>query len=303
MASRTRRRNPLAIDRMFDEVVEDPHKATPPPILYHYTSWSGAEGILTTNTFWATAHDCTNDEAELQSANEIIIDVARHLRNDAVGAMVRVLDLFLEHYPSMTVAKLMTVYLACFSAARDDRQQWRNYADQGRGVCLGLRVLNEQVPKSPDLSSALMKVDYSEISWRANVENSFREVGSLLRRVGGKLRNLKLALSALYRIAAFMSISAKQERWAVEQEYRLATFVHPDANVQPHERVSSSKTIRFLPVSLRADGKLIAFAEVLIGSNQNFEDARDRLNRLLAGAGYKVGDMEYPEIVASSATL
>jgi hypothetical protein len=28
--------------------------------LYHYTSWAGAEGILTSRQMWATAHDCTN---------------------------------------------------------------------------------------------------------------------------------------------------------------------------------------------------------------------------------------------------
>jgi hypothetical protein len=285
---------------MFDEVAVGPLKATPPPVLYHYTSWSGAEGILRANEFWATAHDCTNDEAELKSANEIIMGIARRLRNGSSGAMARVLDLFLENYPKVAVTKLMTVYLVCFSAARDDREQWRKYADQGRGVCLGLRLLDEQVPTSSDRGSALIKVDYSEMSWRASIEKHFHGVGSLLGRVKGKRRHLKLALSALYRIAAFMSMSAKREMWAVEKEYRHVTIIHPDAKVQAHERVSGGKTIRFLPVVLRADGKRIAFAEIVIGPNQSVEEARRRLNQLLADAGYRVGDMEYPEIAASS---
>jgi hypothetical protein len=80
---------------MFDGMVSDAFKVAAPKILHHYTSWAGAEGILRSQTFWATAHDCTNDEAELKSADGIIMEVAREVRRSTRGAASTVLDLFL----------------------------------------------------------------------------------------------------------------------------------------------------------------------------------------------------------------
>lgn len=113
--------NPLALDRMFDGIVHESFKVETPEVLYHYTSWSGAEGILRSRQFWATPHDCTNDEAELRSADEIIRDVAVDLRRRSYGAAAVTLDKFLEGYPRLQISHLRTVYMTCFSLARDGR--------------------------------------------------------------------------------------------------------------------------------------------------------------------------------------
>lgn len=112
--------------------------------------------------------------------------------------------------------------------------------------------------------------------------------------------NLKLGLSALNRVAAFIAISAKREQWSVEQEFRHATILHPDARVRPSERKSGDKTIRYLPVRLRSEGKKLAFAEIITGPNQDADNSRERLKRLLADSGYVPSSLEYPEILPSS---
>jgi len=40
----------------------------------------------------------------------------------------------------------------------------------------------------------------------------------------------------------------------------------------------------------------------MIGPNQNVDEARRRLNRLLGDCGYEIGQMEYPEVTASKIT-
>jgi hypothetical protein len=50
---------------------------------------------------------------------------------------------------------------------------------------------------------------------------------------------------------------------------------------------------------VRAEGKRIAFAEIILGRNQNLETASERLKKVLEANGYTVGDMEYPTIKAS----
>lgn len=292
--------NPLAVDRMFDKAVDAAFRRTSPRILYHYTSWAGAEGILRSQRFWATAHDCTNDDAELRSADAIIVEVARDLRKNAKGAAAVVLDLFLSGYESLQITQLTTIYLSCFSLARDDEEQWRKYGDKGRGVCLGIRVVDEPSPKYTDRGTAIIQVDYSESSWRVTLSEDLRKIYSVMKGVALTNKNLELGLFALHRTAAFASIGAKKEKWAVEQEYRHVTLLHKVAIVQPHERVSGDRLIRFLPVAVRADGKRIALAEIMVGPNQDVGEARQRLRQLLADIGYRVGDMEYPEISASA---
>jgi len=297
-------RNPLAVDRMFDGVVNEAFKVGTPKVLYHYTTWSGADGILRSQRFWATAHDCTNDEAELKSADAIVMEVARELRRNTRGPASTVLDLFLDGYPKLQITHLRTVYLTCFSVARDDSEQWRKYADDGRGLCLGIRVLDEQPAEETDRATKILAVDYSESSWRSWLSEEFHKGCDIMQRPGvlPTRKNFELGLNALYRIAAFAAIMAKQEKWAVEQEYRRVTIIYREADVQANARISGGKVVRYLTSVARASGKRIALAEIVVGPNQNFEGARQRLIRLLADVGYEVGDMEYPEVVASAVT-
>ena len=292
-------RNPLALDRMLDGIVNEAFKVEAPEVLYHYTSWSGVEGILKSRQFWATAHDCTNDEAELRSADEIITEVARDLRTDSKGAAAVTLDKFLEGYPKLQITQLRTVYLSCFSISRDDQEQWRKYADDGRGVCLGIRVLDEEPPAETDRATKLARVDYSEASLRSTLSAEFKKSLTLLERAQITRHNIELGLLALHRTAAFAAITAKQAKWAAEQEYRRMTVLHREASVEPKVRMSGGKAIRYLTTEVRAHGRKVALAEVIIGPNQVAEQARERFVKLLADCGYETNDMEYPEIVFS----
>jgi hypothetical protein len=209
--------NPLALDRMFDGFVHDSFKVNSPAVLYHYTSWSGAEGILRSQQFWATAHDCTNDQAELRSADESIRQVARDLRKRSYGAAAATLDKLLEGYPTLQISKLRTVYMTCFSVARDDKEQWRKYADDGRGVCLGVRVLNEQPMEETDRATKIARVDYSEASWRDTLTAEFMKILPVMEIAEITRRNIELGLLALHRIAALPPSQPSNRRGQVSR--------------------------------------------------------------------------------------
>lgn len=292
------RRGPLALEGLFDRIADAPHAGSP-PVLYHYTSWAGAQGILKSQRFWATAHDCTNDEAELVSADAVIIEVAKDLLKNATGAAAEVLRLFVEGYAKLQVTKMISVCLTCFSVARDDEAQWRKYSDNGRGVCLGVKILDEPGPEGS--SSALVKVDYLESSWRSGLTDNFEAVCSLLGRAVPPRRILDLALAALHRTAAFASIGAKRAEWAVEQEFRKVTLIPKKSQIRLLEREGTDgKVKKYLPVQVRAEGKRVAFSEIIIGPNRDPEDACQQLKKFLAAQGYEVGDIEYPEITVSA---
>jgi len=143
-------------------------------------------------------------------------------------------------------------------------------------------------------------LDYSESSWRDTLRTEFGKICSYLSNVPSSPKNLDLGLSALNRIAAFQSIAAKLPEWAVEQEVRHVTLVPRSAHDRLQRRDSGGSTIWYLPVVVRATGKRIAMAEILIGPNRDTADTRKRLERLLVESGYIVGSPEYPAIVASA---
>lgn len=292
----------LQIAEFFEQTVARHRMISPYRVLYHYTTWSGALNILSSQEFWSTAHDCTNDEAELASAHSIVTEVAQVCRQRyQMGTPAKVLDAFLATYPGSMMAQMRTTYLSCFSLARDDENQWRVYGDGGRGICLGIRVLEEPPPKSRQIISIAIEVEYSESALHEWLAAEFEKICLVLTRVQPSCNNCEGGVSALHRIAAFASIRAKREELRSEQEVRHVTFSRRKTCVEPKERVSAArKVVRYLPVSLRADGKLIALDEIIIGASRNAEEAREQLKNLLAAKGYIVESVEYPRIAVSS---
>jgi len=295
------------LDAKLDQIVHESFSAELPDVLYHYTTWAGAEGIVSSKEFWFTAHDCTNDEAELDSADEIVLETAKDLRTTVDGQAGTLLDRLLTNYPQAKVTKVTPVFLACFSEAKNSHSQWQMYAEQGRGLCLGLRVLrHEAMPENSGVRIALLRVDYSEASWRERVGTGLREVCEALSQF--KAKNIaecppasELALSAMYRIAAFAAITAKKPQWAREKEWRQVAVVRKGFSVQPYERKSSGRTVRYLKLRVRGSDKLLALDEIIIGPHQDAELAGSRLQHFLAETGYPSADAELPRIAVASA--
>jgi hypothetical protein len=287
--------------KFFEEIGLRPERDLPYPVLYHYTSMSGALKILGSQKFWATAHDCTNDRGELVSADATVLEIAQSFRHTASGLTARALDAFLRDYDAEAIARIRTAYLSCFSIARDDEGQWRRYGDEGKGVCLGLRVINEPGPQSRKVFSRLFEVTYSEDSLRKWFTDTFVKVCATLAAYPPSDQNTRSALATLRGLAALASITTKTSDWKSEKEVRHVTMDRLEPGVKPDVRMSAdNKEIRYLPVSLRANGKLIALDEIIIGAKQDFGEARKQFENLLASKGYLPGSIEYPRFVVSS---
>jgi Protein of unknown function (DUF2971) len=303
-SSQERKKRRMDIAEFFEQLVLSSVKPSPYPVLYHYTSLAGALGIVSGQRFWSTAHDCTNDTAELVSAHSIIIEVAQTLRQRYTsGITAKILDTFIENYATSSIDQKRTIYLSCFSVARDDTSQWREYGDRGNGICLGIRILEEPPPKNPDVVSTLVEVEYSEASLREWLVQTFEQICATLSRSQFTPNNCEEGLSAFYRIAAFASIRAKHEEWKRELEVRHVTVARRETSISPCERISAAgKVIRYLPVSPRVVGKLIAFAEIIVGPNQDMARVQRQFETVLASKGYVPGSLEYPKFTFSSAT-
>ena len=106
--------------------------------LYHYTDVRGLKGILEAGQIWFTDYRHLNDPSELTHGIDMARDVAHHIATGADGRVRLFLDYFLDLFRHDNFAPTLEFFIACFSRARDDLGQWRAYADNGRGVAIGL---------------------------------------------------------------------------------------------------------------------------------------------------------------------
>jgi hypothetical protein len=109
--------------------------------IYHYTDVASALAIITSGHFWFTERAHLNDTLELQYGLRIgheMFDAAVKAAGDVVPRDAP------EHLMGEVGFGMIEFgyWIASFSYEGDDLAQWRSYADEGRGVCLGFPCRN-----------------------------------------------------------------------------------------------------------------------------------------------------------------
>jgi hypothetical protein len=276
-----------------------------PDVLYHYTTWQGFRGIVSSQCFHARAHHCTNDLAELTSVDDILTEIAKDLARVVAVPLRPPLIAFLRDLPKRKIAREATVYIACFSLAKDKPSQWQAYADGGKGVCLGLRVLHNEKPPAGSRAASL-PVFYDMDAWRTVVRERFGQVLACHSRFGhryhkGYSAGEAGAWSALMQIAAVASMQAKKPEWFREEEWRTVVL----RGKYDHDLTAKFKQdgSEYIELRLREPPLLFAFDEILLGPRQELggADAIAEARRVLERAGYPKEEM--PPITISTADL
>jgi hypothetical protein len=151
---------------------------------------------------------------------------------------------------------------------------------------LGVKVINEPEPSETEIFSKQMEVIYAEDCLRKWFSETLAQMCSRLEVAGFSANNLRLGLSIIYGVAAFASIIAKEPKWESEKEVRRVTLSRFEPGVKPKVRVTADgKEKRYLTPLVRAEGKLIALDEIIIGANQNVDETRKQIEAVLATRG------------------
>lgn len=128
-----------------------------PSTLWHYTSYAGFQGIVTSKKIWATEYRFLNDREEflhakalaqrvLEEEPEYVADQfpAREYVRKAVELVFNTGHLHEDR---------LHVMVASFSEEGDQLSQWRGYANDSRGVSVGFDLRNIRPPS--DLGTAV----------------------------------------------------------------------------------------------------------------------------------------------------
>jgi hypothetical protein len=101
-------------------------------LLWHYTTWSGLEGIVRNNAIWASHIAYLNDSREYVHGMDLLWSVFERLE-------------YFKVFPTMHKSLLPDMYTTSFSAKFDDLGQWRAYSGSAGGIAVGFdrEALNE----------------------------------------------------------------------------------------------------------------------------------------------------------------
>jgi hypothetical protein len=217
------------VSSMIGEDIEAAGRYTPyQPTIFHYTDVKGALGILQSGELWFTECAHMNDPIEIQYGLRIARDLfgrTAQRRNPRI--------------PNDTVTSLKEAHGSgrfgfwIFSASLSDDHlgQWRSYADDGRGACLGFSLekfnmveLAKLFPHA--LNPIRFPTNYDEGRLRANLQRYVDGGLDILAEIDAAARadpwrDELFVLSLLNDGFYANAILSKHVAYEQEREYRL----------------------------------------------------------------------------------
>lgn len=156
--------------KIIEEGVLDTPEAPEPKNIYHYTTSAGLHGILQNSSLWLSDIFSLNDRYELHHglnlATEILVNAAKAGPSEYLKFAMGYTELRKEE------ADAFPHFFVCsFSVRGNDHDQWKTYADDGRGYALDFATNPVKVPFAsngkPEISGGggfLVKYDDNRLS-------------------------------------------------------------------------------------------------------------------------------------------
>ena len=173
------------IDELFSRTIPDK--------VWHYTTLSALEGILSSGRMWATDCRFTNDRTEFVHAKDIAEGCIESLQFS--GSM--------STFPSLNLLRMLNlafdrgalspleneVFLVSFSEARDLLTQWYQYADGGRGVSIAFDLRNVRPPVEAKIGVTFAPCVYPREAKERLVKSAFTRFTGTVTAVDERSRD------------------------------------------------------------------------------------------------------------------
>jgi len=261
-------------------LLSEQNNSTIATTLYHYTDVRGLKGILESGQVWFTDYRHLNDPSELTHGIDMARDVAHQIAAGADGRVRLFLDYFLDLFRHDNFVPTLEFFIACFSRTRDDLGQWRAYADNGRGVAIGLSPSLFAVADTPvpgQLPEFVGSVRYSLADVCGCHEACLTEAAAIFLAAANAnadlLTDKSVGISFMDQFVRdiiaspliWNCLTSKHPAYEHEQEVRLVMMGTP-AVVAPFvtTRFRGSKIVPYIPqpMPFRAQHKI---AEIVVG--------------------------------------
>ncbi|HEV7922376.1 MAG TPA: DUF2971 domain-containing protein [Thermoanaerobaculia bacterium] len=235
--------DPLLQEFYDDLKAERTPSGKPPHLLYHYTTAAGLLGIIESQSVRATNYSFLNDSSEIKYGRALVEDCIAARAAKCKGFPHQVLDSIKNLHEF-----LPDIYVACFTALKDDLAQWRGYGIGVERYCLGFHSRHVHQATMDNDHSRFAAVIYDEKEQRKRID-------AVLDRAVNFLEKKKhpqpaepgrvLAHHLARRVPTFKSPAYKGEG-----EWRVIISIHDDAIPAVSFDTSRGVLRPFIPVRM-----------------------------------------------------
>lgn len=198
--------------------------------IFHYTDINGLKGILESRGFWLSEAQFLNDAEEIYNGVNIAKLLIEKLLTKKRYSIFH--NILINTLSKLENSDFKHHYIASFSLKQDDLEQWRAYAKNGSGICIGFDPKAQtNYPHFPQSNIwSLNKVIYDDkvkiwilhsiiaeyfFEYKKDISEGFLEWSEY-----GYIESLAFSLSNLF-------ILFKNKAFASEQEIRLVYTQEP----------------------------------------------------------------------------
>ena len=274
--------------------------------LYHYTDMGGLLGIVNTQDIWLTSIFHLNDPSELGYGVEMALDIMKTEAERGPDVVKAFCD-WMEHLLVKSGGEMFGFFVGSFSRESDDLGQWRAYADNGRGVAIGLAPRLFQVHADQTNVTLAEKVLVAQVIY--DRDQCLRNVGEAIRRAVDIIvlaeaevtsqaqgREFLRELATQLAVAIFTyAVTCKHRAYKHERETRMLLVNQLDILAPIIEtRTRGSTLVPFIrsPLPVRSAG---AITQIMIGpAADNLSD--DAVRALLRRHGLPLDTVQQSDI-------
>ncbi len=262
----------------------------PPPILYHYTSRAGLQGIIRERAVWASEARYLNDARELTTA----IDEVRELLTDRPG--LRELHTRIHGILDQMKEGQDTFVFSLSNDGGDELSQWRAYARPGNGYAIGFdaRAMRRRYVEK-GFTSHFAACEYEPVKQNALMTEVIEHAERVISLHGaGQIDHAIRIFGSLFLLTAPM---IKDRAFRAEQEWRLVlpSFSMWDAKVQ--FRDGGKLLVPYWTVPLAFDDAApLPIKEVVIGPTPHPDLEARAVSALLTVAGRRDAKVRKSEV-------
>lgn len=248
--------------------------------IFHYTNDVGMRSILETGNIWLTDVFSMNDPSEIYYGLSYAIEEIERIAQATNNHYYKLFATRFRNVYTDNLHKVFHMFVASFSNSGEKLDQWRAYADDGRGYAL---VFDGASSESSFISqnkahNSTLNIDYSPV----NLSKIHDRIINLYMPIIGKINSVKVnpleASNYLKKISINLSFSLlrsglvfKHHAYENEAEFRFSQMFAFDKSPSNLKiRYQSHRVIKYVEFDWKSASSL-SLRKIIIGPAANRE--------------------------------
>jgi hypothetical protein len=266
-----------------------PTKTIVPDVLYHYCPLNSFFGIVMNKNLRLSFSKYSNDPSESQIGVLVLKEIFQQSKNELEKQFIEEAIKYHEQTKNRIVFNYP--YVLCLSEKPEDLNQWRIYADNGRGMMFSIYSsifkAKNVFPINPSIPIYKQIQPNNNILYLDNCIYNIKEQKEIFKIIIDqslpsitKDFSLKIAVAHFSIYLRFIAAFFKHDSFKAEKEWRLVCFpqhqkVGTDGkyNFKVNYRNKKSVIIPYIELPIKSPYKKPIFSSLYLGSNViNSED-------------------------------